>query len=413
MYRATFAIVDEQAIYQNVQLIHSYLSPETRLLIAIKANGYGHGALQVRQVAKAAGADWFGLATLEEALELRRAGVNDPLLVFGALTPKSAKIAAEHQISITWTDIMGEVEYLPEFPKTLHVHLKLDSGMNRLGFKRISDVLPIIKRLQRRNDILIEGIYTHLAAADDEDDFHARTQIQRFNEMLTELQSAGIEIPIVHAANSAGALQHENWNFHMVRVGISAYGYAPNPQFPVTLPLVPAMHLYSVITRLASIKPGETVGYGATYVAKKAMRIATVPIGYADGYPRILGNQATVLIHGQRAPVVGRVCMDQLMVDVTAIDGIRLGDVVTLFGQDAPSAWHLTQFEARSDEACREWICQTFVAKKEKIAQAKAENLKKNILSLDELAMFAHTISYELLCAISPRVPRIYVPYTP
>jgi alanine racemase len=398
LFRYTFAVVDKEAILHNVRSIRCRLKPTTKLMIAVKANGYGHGADEVAHTAIAAGADAFAVASVEEGKGLRESGIKLPILVLGAATPRALVEASKYELSVTYTDAFGPIHLLPKMQKPLDVHIKVDTGMNRLGLRKADEVITVVNELRRRSDIRIVGLHTHLACADDPVSPHTIRQIERFDEIASELKAAGIEIPCLHVANSGGALQ--DYQYDMVRVGISAYGYSPNPDLDFSLSLRPALHLYSFITRLADIHKGEVIGYGATYTASRDMKIATIPIGYADGYPRILSSRGEVLIHGQRASIVGRICMDQLMVDVSSISGVSAGDAVTIFGQDAPQSWTSQELDIRSSEEQIQFIVDEF-----------AKNRSgTTILSLHEIAKMAETISYELMCAVSPRVPRIYVP---
>lgn len=423
LYRSTFAIVDERAIWHNVRQIRSFLGPGKRLLVAVKANGYGHGALPAAEAALSAGATDLGVASVEEALVLRKGGIAAPILVFGAVPPEAAQMAANWQIAIALVDDWSELD-LPLFDPPLHVHVKVDTGMNRLGFRSPDEVLRIIRWLRTRSDIELAGVFTHLAKADAEELDHAQAQIDRFDQVLETLQNAGVDVPVVHAAQSAAALRRPDWHYDMVRVGISAYGYAPSPFVPLPVPLVPALHLYSFISRLVVIQKGETVGYGAAFTAERETQLATLPVGYADGYPRFLSNRAEVVVHGQRARVVGTVCMDQLMIDVTDVDNVLLGDAVTLYGRPAPVDWTAQDLAARQERDQEDWLIRTFCMAdpssraRAQIAMAVSPSVLlerspsstfHQILSLDELAGIGNTISYELMCALSTRVPRVYV----
>lgn len=402
LYRYTFAVVDLPRLASNVATIRDALGPDVAVLVAAKANGYGHGAVPVARAVVHGGAEALGLASVEEALEIRRAKSPLSLLVLGAINADGAVAASMADIAVTLSGSPEEIENLPTMPKPLAVHLKLDTGMGRLGLRTAEELIATAKAVVARPDLRLVGVYTHLASADDPDGRHAQGQIARLEHALASLTEAGIQVPIVHASNTAGALYHSDWRYQMVRIGIGAYGYSPNSEWPLQLPLRPVMHLYSVITRVATLDAGETVSYGATFVAPRRMRVATVPIGYADGYFRSLSNSGITAVKGVEVPVVGRVCMDQLMIDVTDVEGVDVGDVVTLFGRYSPSSWDGGNI-AKCKEAQRaEWIVQTF-CRTDRIGE----------VSLDRVAKLAGTISYELLCAVSPRVVRFYVPLTP
>ncbi|GMA51143.1 alanine racemase [Alicyclobacillus contaminans] len=338
VYRGTFAVVDLRAIRWNLQNIMSRLSPGTDTLVAVKANGYGHGAPQVARAAAAAGASYLGVASVEEALKLRAAGIQTPILVLGATNYEGAVVAARHDVEVALTE---SCLAWPQVSADMIIrgHLKLDTGMSRLGLKTVDGCRAFAQWLKTRPDVKCVGVFTHLACADAADLTHAERQMEQFRSLRNALAEAGVRPLRAHAANSAAALRRPDWHEDMVRIGISAYGYAPSRAFALPVALRPALSLYSFVTRVEALAPGETVGYGATFQADRPCRIATVPVGYADGYPRILSNRSWVWLHGRRAPVVGNVCMDQLMVDVTDILDVAVGDCVTLYGYEAPSEW--------------------------------------------------------------------------
>lgn len=398
MYRGTFAIVDAEAITFNIRQFKRLLRPGARLLVAVKANGYGHGALTAARAALAGGADALGVASLEEALALREAGIKAPMLVFGPVHPGNAQAAAAHGVSMTLTDDPRWMDGLT-FDPPLRVHLKVDTGMTRLGFADAPSLLAAARYLAARGDVRVEGVFTHLACADAPNPAHADAQIRRFHEALGALQAEGLRPPVAHAANSAGTLRNPAWHFDMVRIGISAYGLPPSPDFPVPIPLRPALHLYSFITRVRWITPGETVGYGATFTATRPTRVATVPVGYADGYPRLLSNRARAWAAGKDARVIGRVCMDQLMLDVTDIPEATVGSPVTLYGRRAPLSWTARALWQQPPAGQEGWLQSSW----------RAEAADAPLLSVDELAQHAETISYEILCALAARVPRIVI----
>lgn len=404
VYRGTFAVVDCAAIQQNCASIKSLLAPDTRLMLAVKANGYGHGALQAARAGIAGGVTDLGVATVEEALALRDAGVETPILVLGATSAQGAVAAAERNISITIgnadTDSLEQV--LPQ-PGTLRhpltVHLKVDTGMSRLGARSPAAAVRMAQALQARDDVVLEGMFTHLACADDPDLRHASQQTSQFSAVKRALADVGIRPRTVHAANSAAALRMPEWHFDMVRVGIAAYGYGPADTYASPVPLHSALHLYSTIVRVATLQAGETVGYGATFTAHRPTRVATVPVGYADGYFRVLSNRASLMLRGKRAPVVGNICMDQLVIDVTDIPTAEVGDCVTLYGRAAGPAFKQA-LDNQGDGAA---------ALSERLQAAFEASAGEQVLSLDEVAGLAGTISYEVMCALSTRVPRIYV----
>jgi len=403
MYRGTFAIVDKTAVTANVAAIRAFLGLGTKLLVAVKSDGYGHGLVPIAQAFLAGGAHYLGVATLEEALQLRSAGVHAPVLVLGAVSAEAAKAAAHGNIEITVTEDWSR-QVPSGFSHPLGVHLKFDTGMNRLGFRSPTELVSAAQSFQKCPNVNIAGVFTHLACADAESLHHAQRQLQRFDEALEALRSAGFA-PIAHAANSAAALRMPQSHYGMVRVGISAYGFPPADGVPLPVQLRQAMNLYSFITRIAEVADGETVGYGATYTASGTRRIATVPVGYGDGYPRHLSNRGSVLVGRQRVPVVGNVCMDQLMIDVTDVPGASVGDCVTVYGQAAPDEWKFAAIEKMDEEHQIQYLLGTF--RQSRSSRSLSQSVPS--ISIADMAAQAGTISYELICAVDNRVPRFYL----
>jgi alanine racemase len=356
-----WAEVDLRAIAHNIQEIRARLAPSARLMAVVKADAYGHGVVPVCQAALKAGASAVGVATLGEGVALRLGGIRAPILVLGGLTVGEVADAAAHQLSISITS-QEMAQLILDRPQRLPtgVHLKVDTGMTRLGmFPR--EVPALLDRLVTKG-VSVVGCYTQLASADHADHAMTSEQLARFHPVLA-LVRARFPRVVVHVANSAGALASPDTHFDMARVGIAMYGLYPSPGMRSLADLRPAMRLYSRVVRTARVGPGTTVSYGAAYRTQTSTTIATIACGYADGYPRLAGETGEVIIRGMRHKVAGRVCMDHLMADV-GDHPVAVGDVVQLFG-DAPSA--------------------------------------------DEVAAYAHTISYEVLCGVGLRVPRIYV----
>lgn len=400
MYRATFAMVDLQAFAHNLQVIHNKLSTGTRLMVAVKANAYGHGIEPMMRVIAASKVSAVAVATLEEAIAIRQFGYSLPILIFGALGREELPIAAAHGVDVTYTDTWGDIQSIPALASLLKVHLAIDTGMNRMGMKSVDGVRDVVMRLRNRRDIKWVGTYTHLATADAQSDDLAQRQVARFNEIMTRLRSDGQEVPnLYHTANSAAVLRNPTWHFDMVRIGIAAYGYSPDEDVLPSPQLRPVMHVYSQVTRVTTVNPGEHIGYGATFTATRPMRVATIAIGYADGIMRILSNRGLVLVRGHVVPIVGRVCMDQLMIDVSEVEKIQIGDFVTLFGREAPASltgelWWRCAPEARAD-----LLRQVF---------RSSDDSNQCELPLWRIATLAETIPYEVVCQISSRVPRVY-----
>ncbi len=361
MMRRTWVAVDLDAVASNVRALSAFVKPAA-LMAVVKAEAYGHGAVEVSQSALDAGATCLGVATIEEGIALRKAGVRAPVLVLGAVTPSDLKETHLHGLDVTlgWEDFLEDGVYAALLQKT-RTHLKVDTGMSRLGV--LPERVPQILNILERQGIPLYGCYTHLACADDPDPGFTREQLARFHRVLGEVRARHPRV-VVHAANSAAALATPESHFDMVRVGLAVYGLYPAPHLRARVPLRPAMTLKSRVVRVSRVDAGRTVSYGATYHTPVPTTIATIACGYGDGYPRLTNERSAVLIRGRRAPIVGRVTMDYLMVDIG--DGpVTVGDEAILFGQE---------------------------------------------LSADEVASWAQTISYEILCRVAPRVPRVYSP---
>jgi alanine racemase len=344
----------------------------------VKADAYGHGAEVLAEEYEKLGADWFAVSNLEEAAQLRKAGAKLPILILG-YTP--ACMASElARLGIAQAVLCAEYgeELSAEAVKagvTVRVHVKLDTGMSRIGFlyqdpERDASSIDAVARVCALPGLCAEGIFTHFAVADEGDagEEFTRKQFGNFNGAVGLLRERGVDFQIRHCANSAAVFEYPEMQLDMVRPGNVLYGLKPSGDVRSEMDLVPAMSLKSVVSLVKTVEPETGVSYGRTFVTSGRTTLATVPVGYADGYPRILSGRADALVRGRRARIVGRVCMDQLMLDVTGIEGVREGDTVTLFGRDG---------EER--------------------------------ITTDELAGIAGTINYELVCGISKRVPRVYL----
>lgn len=417
LHRGTFAVVDDVAIESNIRNLRTLLRPDTRMLVAVKANGYGHGAIAVAQAVLRAGATDIGVASLEEALELRCAGIRAPILVLGVVPVAAARTAAEHDIDITvssdWQPVLQAITDggvavatalgLAGLAQPLRIHLKYDTGMARLGYREEAPLLAWARALQGESSVTVSGLFTHLASADVMESSTAAEQLQKLADLVQRLGAEGLRPAVVHAANSAAMMRSDAYHLDMVRVGISAYGYRPNPVVESPVPLIPAISLYAFLTRVETVAAGTAIGYGGTHVTTRRSVIGTVPVGYADGYPRWLSNRGSVVIHGQRAPILGRICMDQLMVDLTDIPAAATGDCVCLYGRHAPASWTAEavwrKTRAGAPDFAEDWLLRTY----------QRETSPAAVLSLDELAELGDTISYELMCALSTRVPRLYL----
>ena len=356
----TRVVVDLGAVAHNISALKGLLSTETRLMAVVKADAYGHGAVQVARSVIENGAHWLAVARISEAVELREAGINVPILLFGDVLPEQVPFLAAHDIRVTLTCLESAraiAEIAARQKKVLKVHVKVDTGMGRLGFLHDQFATPapftrpdpppetdnrIDRPLQCHEEILaiqdlkgieIEGIYTHLANADARDKAHTLRQISRFKLLINELAQKGLTPPILHAANSAAVIDMPQSHFNMVRPGIAIYGLWPSGEMDHTrICLKPAMSIRSRIIHIKDVSKGFKISYGSTHVTRMATRIATIPIGYADGYSRNLSDRGEMIVRGSRAPIIGRVCMDFTMIDVGHISRAALGDEVVILG---------------------------------------------------------------------------------
>lgn len=372
-----YANINLDNIKSNMINTRMLVPKESKVLAVIKADAYGHGAVPIAKMLdkvtteKGPVADFYGVAEIEEGLELRNAGITKPILILGLILPDDYETAINNDFRITMCSSM-EAELLNlaaiNVGKKAKVHLKVDTGMGRIGYLGSDADADDVKEISKLSNIEIEGLFTHFSMADEEDNSYTNVQIERYNSFLKKLEERGINIAIKHAAASAGIIDFPQYSMNMVRSGISTYGYYPSECVTKkNLELKPAMELKSRVTFIKRVSEGFTVGYGATYKAPGERIIATVPVGYADGYFRSLSNKGYVLINGVKANIVGRVCMDQFMVDATEVPGLKLWNEVTLFGED-----------------------------------------NGNRISVEEISALAGSFNYEMTCAVSKRVPRIY-----
>lgn len=361
------ATVHLDALDHNLERLRGYLRPEVQVLAAVKANAYGHGLVEVANRLKGAGVRWFGVATAGEAVALRHAGLTENILIFGPVYEALERLI-DHGVALTAVD-GDSLEKISQVAKRAgakaRVHLKVDTGMGRLG-RPAKEALALAQAADREKNILLEGLWTHFACADEEDTRATVRQLERYEGLLDNLQRHGIGIPLKHAANSAGIIAFPDSHYDMVRPGIALYGYHSSAAIArLEAGLKPVMTLTAPVTFVKRVEAGTPISYSALWRAPRDTTVATVRIGYADGYPRALSNRAQVLVKGRLCPVAGRVCMDQLMVDVGDMD-VQPGDRVTLFGGGGPSA--------------------------------------------EDLGGLAGTISYEILTSVGARVKRVYTP---
>ncbi len=336
--RPTWVEVDLSAIGNNTRLVKQLIGPDVRVLVSLKADAYGHGALKVARTVLRNGASMLGVATVSEAVPLREAGVTAPILVFGYVPPWQMREAVRLGITVTLyapEAVQALARAAQALDKTVKVHAKIDTGMARLGVRaeQLDDVLELIDTIATQPGLEFEGLYTHMACADASDLSYARLQLDRFQRVLALLDERGLRPPIVHAANSAAMLSLPAARFDMVRPGIAIYGLDPSADLRLPEGFRAALSFKTLVAQVKTIPAGECISYGCTYVTDRPMRIAVLPVGYADGFRRAPRNWGSVLIHGQEAPILGRVCMDQCMVDVPAIPQTRVGDEVVLIGQ--------------------------------------------------------------------------------
>ena len=331
----TWTEVNLDAIAQNVKNIKKLIGKKKELMAVVKGNAYGHDILEISSVVLENGATRLAVARLEEAIFLRKAGITVPILVLGL----TLKPQAESLVSYDITPTVCEFEMIEKLSesavqmnKMTKIHLKVDTGMGRIGIFP-DDVLRFIKRIKALKKVEIEGIFTHFSVADEKDKFYTEEQFRKFIEILTILEKEGIKIPIKHVGNSATLLDLPHMWLDMVRPGIAIYGLYPSKEVKKTINLIPAQQFKTKIVFIKELPRGESISYGRTYITKRRMRVASLPVGYADGYNRLLSNQGEVLVRGQRVPIIGRVCMDQCMIDVTNLTQVEIGDEVVLWGR--------------------------------------------------------------------------------
>ena len=369
-YHRIEARIDLTAIRRNIEAVQALNPPEQKTLLVIKADAYGHGAVTLAEKLGDL-ADYFGVAEIDEAVELRKNGVTKPILILGY----TDETEFEDLINYDVTQAVFDVEkcrvlsrVAERMGKKARVHIKVDSGMHRIGFRTDEEGLEQAEQLFFMEGLSVEGIFTHFARADEKDKTSAREQYEAFSRFVRTLEERGHNLGIRHMDNSAGAMELHSKGFDMMRLGIVIYGLYPSEEVDKSVVITPAMQLVSRITYVKTLPAGAGISYGHTFVTERETRVATVSAGYADGYPRAQSNIGRVLIRGEYAPILGRVCMDQFMVDVTHIPDAEVGDAVVLFGRDGERS-----------------------------------------ISVEEVAAPAVSFNYELICNVAHRVPRIYV----
>lgn len=363
---------DLQAVARNIREIRKVTAATAKVMAVVKANAYGHGAVEVSRATLANGADWLGVARVVEGVELREAGIEAPVLILGYTTPEQyGEVVRNRLTQAVYTREMGFAlaEAAAREGSKARVHIKVDTGMGRIGWVDVSRVVQDALELARNPNLVIDGIFTHFAASDTADKRYTLQQFEKFMGIIDMLRQNGLEFPLRHAANSAAIMELPETHLDLVRAGIIVYGLYPSDEVDHSrIRLSPVMSLKARVAYIKVVPAGFKVSYGCTYETERDTLIATIPLGYADGYSRLLSSKGEVLINGRRAPVVGRVCMDQIMVDAGAIPGVKMGDEAVIIGR-----------------------------------QGDVE------VSADEIAAKLGTINYEVTCMVNHRVPRIYV----
>ena len=364
--RATRAIIDLGAVSHNISEIRKKIGNEIGLMAMVKADGYGHGAVEVSKAALGSGADSLGVALPEEGQKLREAGIEVPILVVGLIQPQEAYKVVKFRLA----QAVASVELLEALDSEagkastrVNVHVKVETGMGRIGLNP-EDVVSFVRKVKDFRNLNLEGIFSHFPSSDERDKTFSMGQLQLFNQVISNLQLAGIEVPQKHMANSGAVLDLPQSYYDMVRPGIMLYGIYPSREVSRSIKLRPAMTFKTRVAQVKVVPAGTPISYGRTFTTNKKTTVATLPVGYGDGYNRLLSNRGEVLIKGHRAPVIGNVCMDMCMVDVSSVEDVRPGDEAGLFGEDPP-VW--------------------------------------------EFATKIGTIPNEVVCAVSKRVPRLYI----
>lgn len=362
----TWAEIDLDAIAHNVQAIKAFVGERSAIIASVKANAYGHGLRPVARTALEAGASWLAVHRIQAAIALREAGITAPILLLGYIPPSGIDLILEHRITPTLVEFETAQLISAQATHPVAVHVKIDTGMSRYGLEPERTV-DFIRDLTQLPHIVIEGIFSHFASADEPNLAFAHSQWTHFQTILQAVENAGFSIPMPHICNSAGLVSMPEAHLAAVRPGLLIYGMAPSPQSVPPFSLRRALTLKSLVTKVRSLEPGITISYGRTFMTEHPTRTALVPLGYGDGYPRLVSNRGHVLVRGQPAPIRGRICMDQLVIDVTDIPGVQVGDEVVAIGR-----------------------------------QGDAE------ITAEEVGAWAETINYEITTSLLPQVVRVY-----
>ncbi len=372
-YSRVYAEINLDAILHNMEQMRGLLKEDTKIMGVIKTDGYGHGAVPIGRELEKLEYTWgYATATVEEAEILRRNGLKKPILILGATFPEQYQAIADLELRANvYSSRQAEQmeEEAAKMNKNMMVHVKIDTGLSRLGFQVTEKSADEIARISKMPHIIMEGIFTHFAKSDARDKNMANQQLESFAKMKQMLEERNVEIPMIHCSNSAAIIDMPEANMNVVRAGISLYGMWPSDEVKKeNINLAPVLSLKSCIVFLKELEKGRVISYGATYETSKKQRIATIPVGYGDGYPRSLSNKGYVLIHGKKAPICGRICMDQFMVDVTDIPEAKEGDIVTLVGKDHGAE-----------------------------------------ITMEEIGDLSGRFNYEFACDLGKRIPRVYV----
>lgn len=375
-YRPTWADISLDALYHNIDEVKKGLTPGTRILASVKANAYGHGVVEISRAVERYGVDYLGVAFLDEALQLRKEGIKLPILVLGFVAPKDLELAREYDVTIALyreDQLQAAKSFQLENGKKLKVHVKIDTGMGRLGVLGYEEAISFIMRAMDVPALNVEGIFTHYSKADERDKTYTSLQYERFHAIEKHVREQGWDIPIIHAANSAGGMDTPQWSGDMVRLGIAMYGLYPSEEVSKEhIDLKPVLSLKTKVVHVKEAPENWGISYGARYVTDHAERIGTLPIGYADGFSRMLSGKIEVLLKGQLVPVLGSICMDQCMISLDKLANYNIEELldqeVVLIGQQGT-----------------------------------------NCITTEQIADKLGTINYELTCMIASRVPRRYI----
>ena len=373
MNRRTWAEIDLDAAQSNIRAIRAITDPKAKIMAVVKANGYGNGYYEMAETFLKNGADMLAVALLQEGIQLRRSGITAPVLILGTCLSDTLEGLIDYDITpnvYSYKTALEISEIATKKKKTVKIHIKLDTGMSRIGClvneETYETVIDEILKISGLPNVEIEGIFSHFSTSDEADGSYTRLQLERFMKVCSGLEEKGLKIPLRHIANSAAVMMYPETHLDMVRPGVILYGMYPSDEVDRSrLPLAPVMTMKSVVTNIKTIESGRGVSYGKEFVAKAPVRTATIAAGYADGYLRGIAKRGSVMVNGEKAPIIGRICMDQCMIDVTNVHNISIGDEVILFG--------------------------------------------KSGVTIDDIAHQLGTINYEVSCGVGMRVPRVYV----